>query len=375
MGYEYPHINEETCIACGLCVKACPVDKNYVFSTLPHAVYAAWNKDAQARALAASGGIATAVYQYALAQGIKTFGVKFVPPNAPCYIEIKSEKDIELCRNSKYVFSDITPVLPDIKRYLANGEKVIIIALPCQAAAVLSYLGARDPNLLIIDIVCHGVCPAAYLDQHIAAMEQRADQKATAVHFRDPKFGTGKFVFSLYDGENMFYDRGVYRNDVYQIGYHKALTYRENCYSCKYATLNRIGDMTLSDFSGLGRLAPFTHERKSVSCVMVSSSAGDALLDALAKVEMIQAEQCPCEEAFRYEKMLSHPSVPHKAIDIFRREYENSQNFEASAHAAVKKDICKNMLCYYLRVDEVKRIIAKCVPKRAKKFLKKLVKR
>ena len=375
MGCEYPYIDEGTCIGCGLCMKACPVDKDCFPDYALNNVYAAWNKDSADRELAASGGIATAVYRYALNNGIKSFGVEYTPKKSACYKEIKNEKDIEDCRNSKYVFSDITPTLPKIKQYLSEGEKVIVIALPCQAAAVISYLGGRAPNLIIIDIICHGVCPVTYLNQHISCVEEKTKKNAEKVYFRDPKFETGKFMFSVYDDKDLLYKCGVYKNDVYQIGYHKALTYRENCFSCKYAQDKRIGDITISDFSGLGRVAPFVHNRKSVSCVIVSTDKGNALIDELVNSDMIEIERRPSEEAFDYEKMLSFPSIPHNAIDIFKKEYRASQDFEKSARKALRKSIRKNMIKYYLHLDDIKCILAKICPKFLKDFVKKLVKK
>ena len=62
------------------------------------------------------------------------------------------------------------------------------------------------------------------------------------------------FVFSLFDrkGEKI-YSRPVLSEDVYQVGYHKALIYRENCYACLYAGEDRCGDLTISDYKGIGK--------------------------------------------------------------------------------------------------------------------------
>lgn len=370
-GCDYPIINNDACTKCGLCASVCPADKTLVFDAQPQTVYAAWNNDKDDRETSASGGVASAMYEYALASGIKTFGVVYTPYKTAEYKEIKTSGDIDECRNSKYVFSDITPVLPLIKQYIKSGEKVIAIALPCQAAAILEFIGGRHPNLIIVDIVCHGVCSVAYLNQHLVNIDKKKKAKTDKVFFRDPRYGTGKFVFSAYDNGRLIYKRGVYEDDVYQIGYHSALTYRENCYSCKYATEKRVGDITIADFSGLGRLAPFEYERKSISCVMVSSIEGETLVQDMVKKHIISVDKRPVKEAFDYEKMLKRPSIPHKSINVFKEAYAKAQDFDKSAKKALNKDIRRNKRRQFLHVDSFRRILAKCTPKKLKQIIKR----
>ena len=90
--------------------------------------------------------------------------------------------------------------------------------------------------------------------------------------FRDERFMTSKFVFSVdYNGKN--YHKYVESNDNFQIGYHNATIYRPNCYSCMYAGPNRCGDLTIGDFTGLGRAASVDGnlaemKYQGVSCVL-----------------------------------------------------------------------------------------------------------
>ena len=88
---------------------------------------------------------------------------------------------------------------------------------------------------------------------------------------------------------------------------------------------------------------------------------------------MIETELRPSEEAFRYEKMFQHPSIPHAAVDTFRKNYINTCNFEKSARLSLRRDIRKNMLRYYLHADDIKRLAAKGCPKKIKGIIKKLV--
>ncbi len=374
-GCLYPRISQSDCISCGACLKKCPTQSNWLWERQPNKVYAAWNKNSDQRRYAASGGIATAMYQYALERGIKTFGVAYEPGKGAKYIEIKDNGDIARCRNSKYVFSDITPQLPKIKEYLEAGQQVLLIGLPCQLAGVLSLVGGRKDNLILVDIVCHGTCPAAYLNQHIAHIEKKKKHTTTQMFFRDPEYGTNKYVFSLYEHSKGFYNRRVHMDDAYQIGYHKALFYRENCYCCKYAQPRRIGDLTISDFSGLGRCEPVTFDRKSVSCVMVSSLRGEHFWEELIGEGKVESYLRPSEEAFAYEKQLRRPSIPHKKRSVFLNTYAASGDFEKSAKKAVLVDTVKNMTAHYLRIESIKAGAVRCIPKSVKGYIKRLVRK
>lgn len=369
----YPMIDTQLCLECGRCQAACPVlseQKKQEKGT----VFVAWNTDREQRENAASGGIITSIYQYALENGIKAFGVRCSVDEGAQYTEISCWEDIEACRNSKYVFSDARPVFKRIKQYLDAGEKVILPALPCQAAAVLAFLGKRPENLLLIDIVCHGVSPQAYLEQHIAAIENKKQVKADKVFFRDPAYGTNRFVFSLYKNATNLYHAPVHEKDVYQLGYHKALIYRENCYHCAYATPERVGDLTVADFSGLGRVAPFERDSGSYSCVIVSSPKGQMLLDALCSAGKLKCQKRPAEEAFAYERQLRAPSVPHPNRGVFLGEYKKCRNFDAAAQKALQKDIFKNQFVVFFRLKQLRQAIAGVLPRGIKQNIKKVMK-
>ena len=59
----------------------------------------------------------------------------------------------------------------------------------------------------------------------------------------------------------------VLENDFYQEAYHDGIAYRENCYHCKFAKSKRISDITLSDYKGLGTMAPCAFSaQKSIKC-------------------------------------------------------------------------------------------------------------
>lgn len=290
MGVIFPKIQETFCIKCGKCQKVCHLNYyNLWREQASEKVYAGWNTDNVVRNRSASGGIATAIYKYALERKGKMhiYGVRFEVDKGAYYFEIKNKEDILKTQNSKYVFSKMGDVYSSIQNQLARKERVIFICLPCHVAALLCYLGGRKDDLITIDLLCHGVAPNEYLSEHISEVEKKISNSVDTVSFRDPQFETSNYMMTFRNGNDIIYKSPVNESDVYQIGYHKGLIYRENCYHCKYARKERVGDITLSDFSGLGKIQSFKGSRSSVSCIVVSTEKGEDLLKELVAENMI----------------------------------------------------------------------------------------
>lgn len=64
---EYPVLMPEKCVACGACLKVCPVNMKTKFRH-PLDCFAAYRNDSTAREDSASGGIASALMETALEQ-------------------------------------------------------------------------------------------------------------------------------------------------------------------------------------------------------------------------------------------------------------------------------------------------------------------
>ena len=370
-GEEFPKIDESLCIRCGKCQKVCHLNNSFFPEKRAEEVYAAWSTDADTRRKSASGGIAAELYQFALKNGMHAFGVKLDKAHEAHYFEVQNKKDIEACQNSKYVFSKMGDTYASIARYLNAGENVLFIGLPCHVAGVRAYLGKEYENLLLVDIICHGTCSARYLKEHIHSIEEKKNEEAETVFFRDPQYGTNSFIFTLRGGNRVFYSAPVEYLDSYQVGYHKMLTYRENCYHCRYARAERVGDLTISDFSGLGRLEPWTEENRSVSCVIPSTPKGRFLLDTLQQKEKIQLYRRPAEEAYRLEKQLRGPSAPNVHRKEFLKLYSEGNGFDASVQCACKKEMQRYFVIRTLHVKEIRLACRKLVPTKLKKIIKK----
>lgn len=113
-------------------------------------------------------------------------------------------------------------------------------------------------------------------------LEKKYGEVAKRMSFRDPSLYTNTFTFTLYNADNKrFYAQRTKDGDTYQFGYHRMVSYRENCYHCKFAKSKRISDITLSDYKGLGTMAPCAFSAQKVSSVLINTDRGKILIESL----------------------------------------------------------------------------------------------
>lgn len=332
----HPVVDESICINCGLCEKTCPNNRELSYK-LPHKVLAAWSNDSDVRRTSASGGIACELYRYWIKNGGVATGVVYDRDEGCHFILLENESDIKAVQNSKYTFSDTAGIYKVVKQKLQASIPVLFIGVPCQVAGLYGFLKKDYDNLTTVDIICHGMPPATYLEQHIKSIEDKKKEHTHQLFFRDPKYYTYTYTFTLKNIKGKeFYNKKVLTRDNYQLGYHRALIYRENCYSCNYARKERISDLTIGDFSGLGRFAPFEYDKHNVSCILENTDKGAALLKKLKGV--LSMYERPACEAFEVEKQLKSPSVKHCGRSIFEKVYHKTRNYELASNAALKEE-------------------------------------
>lgn len=376
-GTKVAVIDKNKCIDCHLCQKVC-AQLNMAEGKEPSDCYAAWSLDYTTRASSASGGIAAELYRFFSEKEYKLVGVLMTPEHTAEFSISDCLESASAYRNSKYVYSNVGNIYSEIGKSLLNQQGVFFVGLPCQVAALKKYLSVKkipEKLLFIVDLVCHGTTPEQFLSEHIAYIEKKKNRKAIHVEFRDPAEKTASFTFSLKDDKNTFYKRKVKTDDVYQIGYHAGITYRDNCYSCRFATRKRQGDITLADFSYVGCCEPCSYSNENVSCVLVNSEKGKQLFSTLCGTGRIFYEKRPLEEELTTEKQLNHPTQIPPERKQFLEGIKRHQGFEKAMKCAAQKRIVMNTLKNVMHTDEIRKAISKGIPPSIKKSIKKVLRR
>lgn len=384
----YLTLNTDECVECGLCGKVCP-NLNIPMLNYPTKAYAAWCTNEQEHKTSASGGIAVTLYRYAISSGMYIAGVGLDEKFEAHYYLTNKVDDIKKFKNSKYTYSylDDTPI--KIKECLKKGIDVLFIGLPCQVASVKNFvsLSRGSGNLYTIDLVCHGTPPPQYLHEHIKAVEKINEKESKMIFFRDPAYSTDKFAFTMY-GESIFdqtnlllknhkpfYKKYVDQDDLYQIGYHRALIYRDCCYQCHYAKRERVGDLTLGDYHGLGQASPYYKNYDQVSCVLVNTEKGNDFWNRIIVTGNIESYERPVQEPLEHEKQLNAPSVAPAQRKKFIEFYEKNHDYEVAASVAFESYVKLNRRQQMFPIKKIKSTLTKMIPRSIKELAKIIVRK
>ena len=328
VGQFFPYIDNEKCVTCHACEKVCPV-LNEPKAELPRKAYASWSLNEEQHRTSASGGIAYELYKYAINHGYKVVGAS---SNEDLSVSLKIASTIEEIpsfKNSKYVFSECYNLYPEMKKALREGSKILVAGMPCQIAAMRNLFHQFD-NILYVEILCHGMVPFSYLQQHVSTIEREKKEKAYTMSFRAPEAHTYTCTFALYNKDGKcFYAASKNDGDTYQIGFSRGITYLESCYHCRFAKRERAGDIILCDFWGLGKEIPFLHDEKEVSCILTVTEKGEQFMDSIFRTNALFVEERPISEAVKGNPRLRIPNSKTKNRMKFEKNIVISQgNFE-----------------------------------------------
>ena len=353
----YPVIDSDACVECGLCLDNCPAEKP-VKKNQPIKAYAGWNCDRKIRSSGASGGMASGIYSFFQSKGYICYGVES-DKGKSFFSKAGINEDASLkFRNSKYVYTQVGEVIGDLASELKSGHKVCCIGLPCQIAAIRKSFEKRfSDSLFLVDIICHGVSSDEYLKQHIASKSHgRVVQK---VMFRNPLFDTEKFHFTLEDDKGVFYDKTPNQPDEYQLGYHKGIIYRDNCYNCNYACANRVGDVTIADYWGLGKTIPFEYDKANVNLVYACTDKGLNELIEMVKAGYVDLVERPVEESLKTQGQLNKPTPVTVRRKRFKKYYSETHDFDRAVFKAMYWDMKFIGRDAYTKINTIRKIVKK----------------
>lgn len=237
--------------------------------------------------------------------------------NLKLVFSYSTNKDtIKKYKGSKYVQSYIGNSYNDVKKFLNENKKVIFIGTPCQIAGLNAFLNKPYDNLITVDLICHGIPSQKYLDDYIESLN--LPEKPDNISFR----GLHDFYFSLYKNNNLIFSEHADNNKFFS-AFLAGLFYRENCYSCEYANTNRVGDITIGDFWGLGKDIPFEHDKTDgVSVVLINTEKGSNFFKN-CKNKLFYEERS-LDEAVAGNNQLRSPSSKHENYDLFIENYLKS---------------------------------------------------
>lgn len=301
------------CVSCGKCEKICPMNQSIYHK--PQKAYVAWSKKRDIQRKSASGGIAGSIYDYCIDNNIACVGVRYNEKLQAQYSFVENKTDIKMVCGSKYVYSHMSNMYQKIHEKLKNEEKIVFIGLPCQVAALKNYLGPDNENILYIDIVCHGVCSEKMLREHVVSMTTKNKDKIVSINFREQSNPYGITIRGKNNKLIVKRDRNV---DEYMTGYCYGITYLEACYQCSYAKKERVGDMTIKDFSGY-QFDALKKEKNGLSNILINTEQGGQFLREIS--QSLNLVEYPLKKVLAEDARLRYPTVKGIRRKIFEKIY------------------------------------------------------
>ena len=277
-GHLYPKLDVKKCIKCGLCSKSCPIiNKTYYSQQKTFSKpFTAWANNDELRMKSASGGIFAAIaHQFILDGGI-VVGASIEGCNIN-HIIIESIEELHKLQGSKYQQGDLSGIYIEIKHKLDQNQKVLFSGTPCQIGGLQGFLKNKEyPNLFTIDLICGGFPSILPMNLFI---RNNKNQIKTIISFRDKTNGWKshgyKYSLKVIDDKNNVVNFG--NNNLPINAFDSGLTKRYSCYNCKFATANRISNLTIGDF--WGDIDYPEQHYKGLSLVVVHNERGMSLLN------------------------------------------------------------------------------------------------
>lgn len=319
-------IDENKCINCNLCHTICQ-ENNPIELSNPILWKEGWAKDEYIRNKSSSGGYASEIARAFVRNGGIVCSCIFQEGEFN-FICVENEHDIGKFSGSKYVKSNPKGIYKEIVGFLKMGRKVLFIGLPCQVAAVKKYTKS-NVNLYTIDLICHGTPSPKVLDIFLR------EHGCTLKSIKDISFRS-KTKFGLNNDEKRFSVPTV--TDEYLYTFLNSTIYTDNCYSCKYARIERTGDLTLGD--SWGTMLQQDLMKKGISLLLCQNDKGKELLKD-AKLELLDVD---LTKSIELNHQLDHPSIKPSQRKKFLKGLKEGKTFKKMMFYVYPKRYLKNII-------------------------------
>lgn len=277
-GFLHPTVDAAKCTDCGLCTRKCPVSTPPKVSVHTD-ILTGYAKDETLLSSSSSGAIFPILAAEIICRGGIVFGAAFDENFDVMHTSAETLSELAALCSSKYVQSRIAvDCYSQVKKLLADGRWVYFSGMPCQIAALKSYLGREYETLITQDTACHSVPSPMVWKDYTAALEKQHSGKLTRFSFRNKTAGWESYhIQATFDNGKEFQQLAA--ENSYQQGFLKGLFSRNSCFSCRFKGIERCSDITLSDYWGAKGIQPEAYNPQGTSLILLHSDRGRALLE------------------------------------------------------------------------------------------------
>lgn len=313
LGFSYPEVDEGKCIECGLCEKTCPFQNPHA-ETEPINCHAAYNTNEEELTKSSSGGIFIALARMVIEKGGVVLGASFNEDWSVSHRSAQTMEEITPMMTSKYLQSRMESSLSETKVFLNEGRQVLFTGTPCQIAGLKHFLRKEYPNLLAVEVICHGVpSPAVwknYLEEILDRPEGGPAGKNTVlpsplkserlvianISFRDKRLGWEKYGFAVSprlsaygDAKNSASPSNIFEpfsTNVYIKAFLRNWSLRPSCFACQAKCGKSQADITIGDFWGARKVEGIVVNDQGTSCVICRTPKGSEAVIKLHSIHL-----------------------------------------------------------------------------------------
>lgn len=312
LGFKYPKVDLSKCVDCGLCEKVCAFNAHYdkSLNLEEPEIYAARHKDIHEIETSRSGAVFIAISDYILENGGIVYGVGYKDHFKVAHKRATTKEERNEFKGSKYVQSDLDGIFRQVKEDLKKGNTVLFSGTPCQTAALNSYIGTKlRENLVLVDIVCHGV-PSPYIwRDYLAYIEKKYKSKVVNVDFRDKsRIGWSGHI------ESFVFDNGKkIESKIYTNLFQQNIMLRKSCGRCFFTNFKRPSDLTIGDYWGWKKISDnFNADNKGCSLFFINTKKGYEVFLVISKyMNLIHANMNLCMQPNLIKPSIVNPKTRH----------------------------------------------------------------
>ena len=280
---------------------------------------------------ASSGGVFGLLAEYVLDSGGWVVGASLSDSITVEHRIARNRAELVPLLKSKYVRSDISKVVADVKFALAKGLKVLFVGTPCQIKFIKKSCEGLT-GLLTCDLFCHGAPAQEYFIKWISEIERAFNAKVVSYDWRCKEHGWSPLEtkITLEDG------RVAYKKmDPYMFAFLNDISIPKSCGKCAFARPDREGDFSLGDAWGLVHQWMGEKKNAGLSLLLVNSHIAEEILE---KIEGLKLQEILLSKALSSQNVLIKGMGVHREHDFFVAEFKKSGSFYHAIQSVIEKE-------------------------------------
>lgn len=342
-GFYIPSIDENLCIECKLCEKACHV-LNVLHEEYKGGVpYMVKAHEKPLLKKSSSGGVFSLLSEVVMNEGGVVYGARYNYSTEILECLSTNDCNIEELRKSKYVESYMGTTFRSIVEKLKANRPVLFCGTPCQCRGLHHYLNTCKcsmEKLILVRFICHGVPSNLFFQDYKHYVEKQYKSKARYIDFRPKDFGwrTQNLRIEFENGKIL---KEKHTCNIYLKNFYSSDMLRKSCYECSCLNEN-CADLTIADFWGIHFFRPENKDQEGVSLVVCHSDKGQNYLNQIAdKCEMEQLPSSAIEYIYKRggfeNKMINRPRLMERvrqegympvALSLYEKECKKNKRIQ-----------------------------------------------